>query len=110
MVQSGKETNPGPSKEQCNNEDIFWDDEGTDEVLDMKTFHESNEVLKTSKLKCDICGVGDIVKVNNKKKHELLVSGKGGIRKASYKEYRCNFRNKDKNCRAGYYHGYTTYQ
>ena len=69
MVESGKETNPGPSKENCTNENIFLDDEDTDEVVDMKSFPESNEVLKTSKLKCDICGVGDIVKVNSNKKN-----------------------------------------
>ena len=40
----------------------------------------------------------------------LLVFEKNGIRKAKHTESRCNFRNQDISCRAGFYFGYTTYQ
>ena len=50
------------------------------------------------------------MKVHMQKKHELLIYGKAGIRKAFHNEFRSNFRNADKTCRAGYYHGYKTYQ
>ena len=69
----------------------------------------SGEILKTEKKKCVVCGVGDIVKVSNKNM-DLLVFGKAGVRKVKQEEYRCNFRSRDATCRAGYYHGYTTYQ
>ena len=40
----------------------------------------------------------------------LLIFGRDGITKEKQEEYRCNFRSRDAICRAGYYHGYTTYQ
>ena len=79
------------------------DDVGIDQICYL------GEVLKTEKRKCVVCGVGDIVKVANKNM-DLLVFGKAGVRKVKQEEYRCNFRSRDAICRAGYYHGYTTYQ
>ena len=60
MVISGKETNPGPS--MMDKEDMLInDDDVTEDVMDLNMFSESTEILKTSRVKCDICGVGDII-------------------------------------------------
>ena len=60
MVISGKETNPGPS--MMDKEDMFInDDDDTEEVMNLNMFPESTGILKTSSVKCEICGVGDII-------------------------------------------------
>ena len=105
---SVKETNPGTS--MMDKDDIMFlkDDDDTEEVINLDIFPESTEILKTSCVKCG--SVGDIVKVHMQKKHELLIYGKAGIRKDFHNKFRSNFRNADKTCQAGYYHGYKTYQ
>ena len=69
----------------------------------------SEGILKTNKRKCEICGVGDVVKVRNTNS-DILVFGKQGTSKLKHEESRFNFRNKEVTCRAGYFHGYTSYQ
>ena len=49
------------------------------------------------------------MKVENKNM-DILVFGRQGIRKVKHEEYRCNFRNKEAQCRVGYYSGYLTHQ
>ena len=89
--------------------DIFQDDEDKENIINLEAICYSDEVLKTDKKKCVVCGVGDVMKVPNKN-YDMLVFGRQGLRKVKQEEYRCNFRNKDVPCRAGYYHGYTTHQ
>ena len=86
--------------------DIFQDDEDKENIIILEAICYSDEVLKTDKKKCV---VGDVMKVPNKN-YDMLVFGRQGLRKVKQEEYRCNFRNKDVPCRAGYYHGYTTHQ
>ena len=86
---------------------IFPEDDDSDESVSFEKYPDTNEVLKTSKTKCEICGVGDIVKHRSKL---ILVYGRNGIKKVKHEEFRCNFRNQDVSCRAGYWYGYTTYQ
>ena len=86
--------------------DILEDD---DDIDGMNMVAYSGEILRTTKKKCVVCGVGDVIQ-DARKNTELLVFGKTGIRKVKQEEYRCNFRSRDVVCRAGYYHGYTTYK
>ena len=89
--------------------DIFPDDHDKEETINLEAIAYSEEVLKTNKKKCVVCGVGDVVEVPNQKS-DILIFGKQGIKKVKHEESRCNFRNKDVPCRAGYYYGYTTFQ
>ena len=91
--------------------DIFDDDADAnkDDEIGMEAVAYSGETLKTSKKKCVVCKVGEIVKVPNNNL-DTLVFVKQGIRKMKHEEYRCNFRNREAPCRAGYYHGYITHQ
>ena len=88
--------------------DIFQDEDDKEDVMSLEAMSYSEEVLKTNRKKCIICGVGDVVKVANKNL-DILVFGRQGIRKVKQEEYRCNFRNKEAPCRAGYYCGYLTH-
>ena len=90
--------------------EIFSDtlDDG-DDSFHLESLPFSDEVLKTKKKKCDICGVGDIVKASNENS-DILMYGRRGIRKAKHEEYCCNFRNEDRTCRVRFYHGYSIYK
>ena len=89
--------------------DIFPDDHDDNDAINLEAIAFSEGILKSNKRKCVVCGVGDVVNVRNTNS-DILVFGKEGISKLKHEESRCNFRNKDVTCRAGYYHGYTSYQ
>ena len=89
-------------------EEICPDDVDIEGLVKLEDIPAEKEILKTSVTKCDICGVGDVVKHGNGT--DILIYGRHGIRKSKHEEYRCNFRNQNASCRAGYYHGYRTHQ
>ena len=68
--------------------DIFQDEEDEDHVTNLEAVSFSEEVLKTTKKKCVVCGVGDVVKVPSKN-FDILVFGRDGIRKVHQEECRC---------------------
>ena len=43
-------------------------------------------------------------------KDDFVIYGRSGIRKGIHLEGRCNFRNENFSCNAGYYHGYMTFK
>ena len=70
-----------------------------------------DEVLRTKHKKCLICVSGDIVdQKRSEEKDFFFIYGRNGMRKAVHIEGRCNFRNKNFTCNAGYFHGYMTFQ
>ena len=89
-------------------EEICPDDVDLEGLVKLEDIPESDEILRTTVSKCNICGVGSIVKNSNGS--DILIYGRNGIRKSKHEEYTCNFRNQNVSCRAGYYHGYRTYE
>ena len=59
--------------------------EEDDDIDGMDMVAYSGEVLRTTKKKCDVCGVGDVIK-EARKNTELLVYGKTGIKKVKQEE------------------------
>ena len=55
--------------------DIFQDEDDKEDVMSLEAMSYSEEVLKTNRKKCIICGVGDVVKVANKNL-DILVFGR----------------------------------
>ena len=70
---------------------------------------KTDKILKTTKSKCDVCGIVNLVKVLRPTECKVLIYSRQGTYSAVQLEYRCNHRNKEKSCRAGFYHGYKTY-
>ena len=66
------------------------------------------EELKSSVTKCVMCKVGKVSPVTRtgQTKADLVIYGRSGMRMARHIESRCMVRG----CRAGYFHGYMTYQ
>ena len=67
------------------------------------------ETLQTSVKKCVICKSGDVIEKSRPAKEGFVIYGRNGARQAVHKEKRCNFRNYNFECGAGYYYGYLTY-
>ena len=67
------------------------------------------ETLQTSVKKCVICKSGDVIEKSRPAKEGFVIYGRNGARQAVHKEKRCNFRNSNFECGAGYYYGYLTY-
>ena len=53
--------------------DIFQDEEDKEHVINLEALSYSDEVLKTDRKKCVVCGVGDVVRVPTKN-FDILVS------------------------------------
>ena len=78
----------------------------TDEIFKAKCDGlEPLEILRTSDVKCRVCGVGDFIKEDNQNQNMFNIV---------HEEYRCNFHNPNtrggRGCRAGHYHRYFTYE
>ena len=46
--------------------DIFQDEEDKEHVINLEAMSYTDEVLKTDRKKCVVCGVGDVVRVPTK--------------------------------------------
>ena len=68
------------------------------------------ELLQTSITKCVICKSGDIVEKSRPDKEGFVIYGRNGVRPAVHVEKRCNFRNSNFECGAGYFYGYMTHK
>ena len=66
-------------------------------------------ILHSELLICIVCGIGDLIG-ENKDKREMIVYGRNGPRKVTHIGKRCNNKNKNVSCGAGYYYGYYTFQ
>ena len=66
------------------------------------------EFLQTSIKKCVICKSGDVVEKSRPDKEGFMIYGRNGARSAVHIEKRCNFRNANFECGAGYFYGYMT--
>ena len=62
--------------------------------------------------KCLICKSGEIVitKRSVEKENNFIIYGRNGEREGTHLEGRCNFKNGNFTCNAGYFYGYMTYK
>ena len=77
------------------------------EKWELNEVRETDYVLKTDIQKCLVCGVGDVKPhVRGTEKNAILIYSRNGTYKVQHEVYICNFKNKHKQCRTSYFHGY----
>ena len=96
LMMAGIETNPGPIQYDVKDETV--------EGWELDEVKVKEQIYRTSRGTCVVCGVGNVMPVIRKdKKDDMLIYTRDGLRKAKHAEYRCNFKNKHNDCRANFF-------
>ena len=83
----------------------------THQTPTMEDLTMGQDILKSDKVSCVVCGVGKVKPVTRRnEKKSFVIDGRNGVWTVIHVKSRCNNRNKYADCRAGYYHGYITHK